>query len=297
MRIPSSMRVRGREVNTISSPFSGSREFTNARQRLRLPPLQARGHASPRASVHGQFDRIDKMQLPGGEEGGEQQFSASGARLKTTMLMVIFGAGASFDSSSAVPPVRDCPVRDKTYRLPLANELFEARKEFTVHTERYPRCAGVLTRLRQTTDQRSVEQILSEFQGEAEKNSDRHIQLAAIKFYLQEMLWGVQDHWLDHIARVTNYDAIIDEIHNLYPSDPVCLVTFKWGIHFTQVTPIFCGVGYPLHSGDPNILWFGLTGFRRPNRQRSSDTGLGQRPQPVAPAGRRACRGCVSCAG
>ena len=56
-------------------------------------------------------------------------------------------------------------------------------------------------------------------------------------------------------------------------------------------------VGYPLHSGDPNILWFGLTGFRRPNRQRSSDTGLGQRPQPVAPAGRRACRGCVSCAG
>ena len=130
LRIPSSMRVRGREVNTISSPFSGSREFTNARQRLRLPPLQARGHASPRASVHGQFDRIDKMQLPGGEEGGEQQFSASGARLKTTMLMVIFGAGASFDSSSAVPPVRDCPVRDKTYRLPLANELFEARKEF-----------------------------------------------------------------------------------------------------------------------------------------------------------------------
>ena len=59
----------------------------------------------------------------------------------------------------------------------------------------------------------------------------------------------------------------------------------------------FGKVGYPLHSGDPNILWFGLTGFRRPNRQRSSDTGLGQRPQPVAPAGRRACRGCVSCAG
>ena len=46
-------------------------------------------------------------------------------------------------------------------------------------------------------------------------------------------------------------------------------------------------VGYPLHSGDPNILWFGLTGF--PSQSATiEDTGLGQRPQPVAPAGRRA---------
>ena len=74
------------------------------------------------------------------------------------------------------------------------------------------------------------------------------------------------------------------------------LCRIKLGLQ-KKLYPLLGKVGYPLHSGDPNILWFGLTGFRRPNRQRSSDTGLGQRPQPVAPAGRRACRGCVSCAG
>jgi hypothetical protein len=44
------------------------------------------------------------------------------------MLLVIFGAGASFDSfADQAPPASG---RSEDYRLPLANELFSNRKIF-----------------------------------------------------------------------------------------------------------------------------------------------------------------------
>lgn len=144
------------------------------------------------------------------------------------MLMVIFGAGASYDSSAAMRPKDQEELVHKGWRPPLANELFEPRMEFDGFLKRYPRCRALAPFLRDRTDNRSVEAVLSEFQAQSEANPARPKQLAAIKFYLRDMLWGVQENWLGKIPGGTNYDALVDEIDNLFRDESVCFVTFNY---------------------------------------------------------------------
>ena len=69
------------------------------------------------------------------------------------MLMVIFGAGASYDSVSTYPPnVVGHPhggdVANRFHRPPLANELFENRPLFADIIERFQACEPIIPRLR-----------------------------------------------------------------------------------------------------------------------------------------------------
>jgi hypothetical protein len=95
------------------------------------------------------------------------------------MLMVIFGAGASFDSSSTyplgtVPPGSSSEDADNAYyRPPLAKELFANRPLFIDTLEFFPQCKTIVPRLRVPTvisGERSIEAILQEIEVEA-----RHI--------------------------------------------------------------------------------------------------------------------------
>ncbi len=61
------------------------------------------------------------------------------------MLMVVFGAGASYDSfPSGLPNSTDWEDR----RPPLANELFDNRPAFGPVVSRFPRCQPIISRLR-----------------------------------------------------------------------------------------------------------------------------------------------------
>jgi len=70
------------------------------------------------------------------------------------MLIVIFGAGASFDSCPTYPPghheaVLDGHTLNKDFRPPLANELFENRPIFAEAILRhFPQCQPIVPRLR-----------------------------------------------------------------------------------------------------------------------------------------------------
>ncbi len=70
------------------------------------------------------------------------------------MLMVIFGAGASFDSSSTytigtAPPGASQTDRDNDYyRLPLAKDLFANRPSFIEAINAFPQCKTIVPRLR-----------------------------------------------------------------------------------------------------------------------------------------------------
>ena len=119
-------------------------------------------------------------------------------------------------------------IEHKGWRPPLADELFEARQEFDVYLKKYSRCHGLAPFLRDRSDDRSLEQVLTEFQAHSDENPARHPQLAAIKFYLQEMLWRTEERWRQGIASGTNYDAVLDEINNSFLSEHVCLVTFNY---------------------------------------------------------------------
>jgi len=153
------------------------------------------------------------------------------------MLLVIFGAGASFDSSSSFP-ASSSPGLDE--RLPLAKDLFSDRPLFVEVRRKYPACHPIIPRLRKAGVGKAIERELAAMQDEGKMSPDRLRQLAAIQYYLQEMLWRCEVRWNDKAADITNYQALIDQIFHLGKrQEPICLVTFNYDRMLEHALPSF----------------------------------------------------------
>jgi hypothetical protein len=144
------------------------------------------------------------------------------------MLMVIFGAGAAFDSAQAYP-VSDT---GQQWRPPLAKDLFLDRHQALGHiVKRYPKLTHILPYLRETPKDRSVEQVLEYLQEEGKDNPESQREFASVKFYLCELLSNITEQWSTRVNNVTNYAPLIKEILQVNNSDePVCLVTFNYDL-------------------------------------------------------------------
>jgi hypothetical protein len=144
------------------------------------------------------------------------------------MLMVVLGAGASYDSAVEVP----APLGDAEYRPPLTDHLFTNRATFLPIRASFPQIDPVIGRL-VNRDGRTVEQVLRELQNEAADNPVRHQQLAAVRFYLQCLLTQIVERWYNSdrpnsCHRATNQIALIDKLWGARFAEPVCLVTFNY---------------------------------------------------------------------
>ena len=110
------------------------------------------------------------------------------------MLMVIFGAGASYDSSSTYPPsvTGESPESAQLndyHRLPLAKGLFANRPLFVQAIDEFPQCKSVLFRLTDPaviSGKVSIETRLREIEEEAKTYEQRRQELAAIRCYLAQ---------------------------------------------------------------------------------------------------------------
>ena len=140
------------------------------------------------------------------------------------MLLVIFGAGASFDS---VPQWKNRSGPCEAHRPPLAKDLFEDRAPFVSVMDRYPACKPVVPLLRTSTP---IEEQLAAFEEQARQYPQRHSQLTAIRYYLHDMLWECQSVWRQRNSGITNFATFIDAIERwrLRSGEPVCLVTFNY---------------------------------------------------------------------
>jgi len=144
------------------------------------------------------------------------------------MLLVILGAGASYDSAPSRPP-NDGNYSNLPNRPPLANELFGDRPYFGEVMNKYPRCLSIIPRLRHISEQSSVEVELQKLQAEATAYSERYCQLAAIRYYLQDILWDCGGRWMTETHHVSNYLTLVDDIKRWKkPGDRVCFVTFNY---------------------------------------------------------------------
>ena len=151
------------------------------------------------------------------------------------MLMVIFGAGASYDSSPTYAPGMSPPGADSDYdhfhRPPLAKELFADRPLFRDALDAFPQCKPIVPRLRDpkvTSGDISIEALLQEIEREAEAYHRARHELAAIRFYLQRVIYGSETRWLGITRGITNYLSLLREIERTFPKEPVCLVTFNY---------------------------------------------------------------------
>ncbi len=139
------------------------------------------------------------------------------------MLMVIFGAGASYDSA----PYRPLPL-DEPSRPPLADQLFADR--FGSIISKYNHLAAIATRMIRG----SVEPKLEDLLARASTNPEIPKQLAAVQYYLQEVIGSCQIGWNKRIATfggVTNYWSFMNEVEDWRQRlhiNEIFLVTFNY---------------------------------------------------------------------
>jgi hypothetical protein len=98
--------------------------------------------------------------------------------LRSVMLMVIAGAGASFDSSAEYPTNTHAEIRP-----PLANQLFQKMGLRGQVRGLYTQMDALILMLL-AHEQRSLEETLQRFQEESATNPARAVQLAAVQCYL-----------------------------------------------------------------------------------------------------------------
>jgi len=150
------------------------------------------------------------------------------------VLLVVFGAGASYDSDpDHIPPDNPNERVDtlspiEQARPPLANRLFDNRPQFLSTMGAFPECLALIPRLRKSGV--AVEKELAKLQAEASDYPERHRQLAAIRCYLRRALWECQDRWRGVHRGVTNYATLLDEIERwrFQVRDHICFVTFNY---------------------------------------------------------------------
>ena len=139
------------------------------------------------------------------------------------MLMVVLGAGASYDSSPDLTVSDEEPLRP-----PLANDLFLNSAHYRQFRDRYPQFHEVIPELLPRAGG-SIEDAMQRLQDEAARNPRRKPQLLAIRYYLKDLLSFLSTNWLSKVGGVTNYAALFGQIQNHRKDDePVCLVTFNY---------------------------------------------------------------------
>ncbi|HZW96121.1 MAG TPA: hypothetical protein VFF64_24465 [Candidatus Eremiobacteraceae bacterium] len=148
------------------------------------------------------------------------------------MLLIIFGAGASYDSVLHLPPDPRATrigksVGHEHYRPPLANQLFDDRELFVETMGTCPACNPLVNLLRGDVQ---VEKRLAEFEEQAKTFPTRYKQLAAIRYYLHRMLWRCQLSWANEHRGITNYLTFLDAIDRwrYENGEQVCFVTFNY---------------------------------------------------------------------
>ena len=122
------------------------------------------------------------------------------------MLLVIVGAGASYDSfhEHPPPPERGESAETTEARPPLANSLFDSRSLFTGLHETLPQIRAIVPEL-QASD--NVEAKLAEINAD-EGDPGVASEILAVRFYLQHALFSVQNRWFGIHHGVTNHTTL-----------------------------------------------------------------------------------------
>jgi hypothetical protein len=156
------------------------------------------------------------------------------------MLMVIFGAGASYDSDPRFRPgfpqdhwagVRFIGRQEISgKRPPLAAELFDDR--FNEIVAKHPACHGLFPRLREAARREGapIEQEIEGLSDEVAGHPEVLGELISLRHYISDVLTETGNAWLTLSAGVTNYAALLRVIRHWTDDhdEQVALVTFNY---------------------------------------------------------------------
>ncbi len=142
------------------------------------------------------------------------------------MLMVIFGAGASYDSLVDIA----VGYPDRELRPPLADQLFGRRGVFETAVQEYGECRPIIPQLRQLAQDTNLEKVLEGLRAEGDYDDQRHVQLHAVRYYLRNVIGVCSQLWPAETRGVTNYSNLLDRIRHwcVRSREPVAFVTFNY---------------------------------------------------------------------
>jgi hypothetical protein len=149
--------------------------------------------------------------------------------------MVIFGAGASYDSYVDYPPGTQIHEVDLlhpnhalvTRRPPLAQQLFSAR--FGDIVNKYPECQGLFPRLRRAG---YIEEELERVSEEGRTDPRVAVELAALRFYIRDTILQASTEWREFTFGITNYTELLRTLRSwrAQTEEMVCLTTFNYDL-------------------------------------------------------------------
>ena len=187
------------------------------------------------------------------------------------MLLVILGAGASYDSVPAHPPAEGADLPD---RPPLADSLFENRPVFREAMNAFPAIQPIVPLL-QRRHGKSLEQQLQLLARESAGHAVRSQQLMAVRYYIQYILRRIEDPWLRAVAgHVTNLKSMLDEIDRCTPKGyAVPIVSFNYdriveeamqsrGIPIASLDDYVADSRFKLFKVHGSIDWVRRTGIK-----------------------------------
>jgi SIR2-like domain len=144
------------------------------------------------------------------------------------MILVIIGAGASYDSVPHRRP-KEWPREKLPERPPLAQELFYDLPIVDRALKKFPQCHAIVPILRIRSKTTTIENTLEILQAESDTDVVRQRQLAAIRFYLQHVIAEFEKNWQQFHNGITNYRSLLDQLRRSRRQDePVCIVTFNY---------------------------------------------------------------------
>jgi hypothetical protein len=141
------------------------------------------------------------------------------------MLMVIFGAGASYDAVGTLKPQA---------RVPMVNDLFcWERGAYANVSDRFRASTPLIQELRASIDanpQISLEGELDRLQELAKDHPDTARQMLALRFYLAQLIELVSDGVMKDSAGFTSYVELLRRIGRWQhrTNEEVALVTFNY---------------------------------------------------------------------
>lgn len=154
------------------------------------------------------------------------------------MLMVIFGAGASY-GSQPVTPEDDSRIsrlagrgsHGTPPRPPLTRELFS--EDFAGFTEAYPASRPAIVSLRKALvrdPEILIETEIGKLYIEADADPERARHLLALRFYLADLIADQTARWWKALNGFTHYTELLEQLGRwrARTGEPVVLVTFNY---------------------------------------------------------------------
>src|SRR5581483_3156684 len=189
-------------------------------------------------------------------------------------LLVIFGAGATYDSVNELVNARPYRELQHRQRPPLATSLFSDRSDYQNILNIYPAVKAIVPDLRQRiADGENIEEVLQDLFDSAKPRNVKGV--AAARFYINHLIRQTTEAWASKADGMTNYSRLLDYIDDATANSmrQTYLVSFNYdlmieealanhGININSINGYIDNSRYKLIKPHGSINWKQVVRFR-----------------------------------